>query len=62
MLFGDFKQFLIVDRIGMTVEMVPTVVNPLNGLPTGSRGVYAIWMNNSKILVPDAFRRLVNGH
>lgn len=60
-IFGDFKQFLIVDRIGMTVELVPTVVNS-SGMPTGQRGVYAVWMNNSKILIPNAFRRLVNGH
>lgn len=59
MVFGDFKQFLIVDRIGMTVEMVPTVVDPTTGRPTGQRGVYAVWMNNSKILIPDAFRYLV---
>lgn len=60
MVFGDFKQFLIVDRIGMTVEMVPTVVDPTTGRPTGQRGVYAVWMNNSKILIPNAFRYLVS--
>lgn len=60
MVFGDFKQFLIVDRIGMTVEMVPTVVDPTTGRPTGQRGVYAVWMNNSKILIPEAFRYLVS--
>lgn len=59
-IFGDFKQFLIVDRIGMTVEMVPTVVNG-SGFPTGQRGVYAVWMNNSKILIPGAFKRLIKG-
>ncbi len=59
MIFGDFSQFLIVDRIGMNVEMVPHVFDAANGnRPTGKRGVYAVWMNNSKILVPDAFRRL----
>lgn len=59
MIFGDFKQFLIVDRIGMNVEMVPHVFDSANGnRPTGKRGVYAIWMNNSKVLIPNAFRRL----
>jgi HK97 family phage major capsid protein len=57
MIFGDFRQFLIVDRIGMTVELVPHVLGA-NRRPTGQRGVYAVWMNNSKILIPDAFRRL----
>jgi HK97 family phage major capsid protein len=59
MVFGDFKQFLIVDRIGMTVELVPHVLGA-NRRPTGQRGVYAVWMNNSKILIPDAFRYLVS--
>lgn len=59
MIFGDFSQFLIVDRIGMNVEMIPHVFDSANGnRPTGKRGVYAIWMNNSEVLVPDAFRRL----
>jgi HK97 family phage major capsid protein len=59
MIFGDFKQFMIVDRIGMNVEMVPHVFDASNGnRPTGKRGVYAVWMNNSKVLIPNAFRRL----
>jgi HK97 family phage major capsid protein/HK97 family phage prohead protease len=57
MLFGDFQQFLIVDRIGMTVELIPNLLGA-NGRPTGQRGVYAVWMNNSKILVPSAFKVL----
>jgi HK97 family phage major capsid protein len=60
MAFGDFKQFLIVDRIGMSVEMVPTVLDATTGRPTGQRGVYTYWMNNSKILIPGAFRYLVS--
>lgn len=57
-LLGDFSNFLIVDRIGMNVELVPQVFNS-SGLPTGQRGIYAIWMNNSKILVDAAFKLLV---
>jgi HK97 family phage major capsid protein len=59
MIFGDFKQFLIVDRIGMNVEMIPHLFGS-NRRPTGQRGVYAVWMNNSKILVPGAFKRLID--
>lgn len=60
MILGDFSHFLIVDRIGMSVEMVPTVLDVATGRPTGQRGVYTYWMNNSQILVPTAFRRLLN--
>lgn len=55
---GDFKNFLIVDRIGMNAEIVPHVMGT-NGRPTGQRGVFAWWMNNSKVLVDNAFKVLV---
>jgi HK97 family phage major capsid protein len=58
LVFGDFSQFLIVDRIGMNVEIVQHVLGA-NRRPTGERGVFAMWSNNSKILVPEAFRLLV---
>lgn len=54
---GDFRQFLIVDRIGMTLELVPQVFGA-NQRPTGQRGVFAFWHNGSKVLVPAAFRVL----
>lgn len=59
MLFGDFKNFLIVDRIGMSTELIPQIFGA-NQRPTGQRGVYAIWMNNTKILVDAAFKVLKN--
>lgn len=60
LMFGDFKQFLIVDRIGMNIELIPFLLGA-SGRPTGQRGVYAVWMNNSKILVDSAFKLLVTG-
>lgn len=57
-LLGDFSNFLIVDRIGMNVELIPQIFGP-SGFPTGQRGVFAIWMNNSKILNDAAFKLLV---
>lgn len=61
--FGDFRQFLIVDRIGMSVELVPHLFQQAtagtgHGRPTGQRGIYAYWRNASKVLVNGAFRRL----
>jgi HK97 family phage major capsid protein/HK97 family phage prohead protease len=55
--FGDFKQFLIVDRIGMSVELIPQVFGA-SGRPTGQRGIYAIWRNNATVLVPAAIKVL----
>lgn len=57
LLFGDFSQFLIVDRLGMTVEVNPHIVGT-NGRWTGQRAVVAVWRNSSKILVDNAFRVL----
>jgi HK97 family phage major capsid protein len=58
-LFADFKSaFAIVDRIGMTVELVPMLFGPVNRFPTGQRGFYAWWRNGSGILVANAARYL----
>lgn len=61
LLFGDFSQFLIVDRVGMSVELVPLLMGAANRFPTGQRGIYAIWRNSSKVLVDNAFRLLKVG-
>lgn len=55
LVFGDFSKFLIVDRIGMNVELVPHLLGA-NRRPTGERGILAVWMNNCKVLVDNAFR------
>jgi HK97 family phage major capsid protein/HK97 family phage prohead protease len=55
LVFGDFSKFLIVDRVGMSIELVPHLFGA-NRRPTGQRGIYAIWRNNSMVLVPGAFR------
>lgn len=61
LLFGDFSQFLIVDRLGMTVELQPHVLGSTNRRWTGQRAIVAIWRNSSLVLVDNAFRVLVNG-
>lgn len=60
LVFGDFSQLLIVDRVGMSVELVPHLFATANNLPNGTRGLYAFWRNNSKVLVQNAFRFLAN--
>lgn len=57
LLLGDFRNFLIVDRVGMTVDVIPHLFGS-NRRPTGQRGLYAFWRNNSKVLVDNAFRVL----
>ena len=57
---GDFRYFVIVDRVGLNVEMVPLIVGT-NHRPTGERGLYAYWRNSSDVLSASAFQVLVTG-
>ena len=55
---GDFSRFVIIDRVGLTVELLPLVVGA-NQRPTGQRGLYAYWRVGSKVINADAFRVLI---
>jgi HK97 family phage major capsid protein len=48
-ILGDFRHFVIVDRIGMTIELIPHLVGT-NRRPTGQRGLYAYWRNSSGVI------------
>jgi len=61
MCMGDFQQFLIVDRVGMAIDLIPHLFGGTGNFPTGQRGVYAMWRNSSQILNADSFRVLVTG-
>ena len=58
MLVGDPSTYLIVDRIGMQVELAPLLLGATNRYPTGQRGLYAYWRNGGAVLVPNAWRYL----
>ena len=70
LVYGDVrKAFTILDRIGMEIQLVDMLfafANPASfpastvtqPRPTGQRGFYAHWRNNSKVVNPDAVRVL----
>lgn len=59
--FGNLKEgYIIVDRIGMSVELIPNLFGAA-GRPTGQRGIFAIWRNGAKVINADAIRVLVTG-
>jgi HK97 family phage major capsid protein/HK97 family phage prohead protease len=61
MLFGDFKAgFLIVDKVGMTIEIDPHVRDG-NGKWIGARALLAHYRNSSKVINDNALRALVIG-
>jgi predicted phage gp36 major capsid-like protein len=61
-ILGDFEQFLVVDRIGMSVEFIPHLFDTGTGYPLGVRGLYAWWRNSSQCLAANAFRLLTVDH
>ncbi len=55
--YGDFNQFVIADRIGSTIELVPHIFGA-NHRPTGTRGFHLWFRTGSDVVVPEAFRLL----
>jgi HK97 family phage major capsid protein/HK97 family phage prohead protease len=58
MILGDFSRFVIVDRVGLDIELIPHLFGA-NQRPTGQRGLYAFWRNGSKVVDANAFRVLL---
>jgi HK97 family phage major capsid protein len=56
--YGDFSRFVIVDRVGLSVELIQHLVGT-NHRPTGQRGLYAYWRNSAKVVDANAFRALL---
>ncbi len=55
---GDFSYYKIVDRIGMTMELIPHLFGTARNYPTGQRGLFGFWRNGGKLLAENAFRFL----
>lgn len=59
LLAGDFSQYYIIDRIGMSVIYDPLVKTTASGAaPTGQAGWYAHWRVGADVVNADAFRLL----
>jgi predicted phage gp36 major capsid-like protein len=62
-LAGDFSQYAVVDRIGITAELIPHLFSGNTvgsfGFPVGQRGLYTYGRTGGGVLVPNAFRALV---
>jgi hypothetical protein len=54
---GDFQAgYLIADRLGMSVELVPHLFGATNRFPTGQRGLFAIWRTGGGVTAANALR------
>ena len=56
LVYGDFSQFAIVDRIGASVQFNPMVIDPTTARPIDNVGWYFRWRVGSDVLVANAFR------
>jgi HK97 family phage major capsid protein len=59
--FADWDQFIIVDRVGVSMLYEPMVKGTAGSIPTGQAGWYMFWRAGSGVSTPNAFRYLVNG-
>lgn len=58
LIFGDFSNYVIADRVGMTVEFIPHLFSTSNNRPTGQRGWYAYSRVGADSVNDGAFRIL----
>jgi HK97 family phage major capsid protein len=57
LLFGDFSNYVIADRVGATVEYIPNLFGT-NGRPTGKRGWLTHFRVGADVVNPTAFKLL----
>lgn len=57
---GDWGNYLIADRVGMSVELVPHLFDVTNNRPTGQRGWFAYARNGADSVNDLGFRLLAN--
>jgi HK97 family phage major capsid protein len=55
---GDFSKYVIVDRLGMQVELIPHLFGASNRFPTGQRGLYMFGRTGAGVVAANAFRYL----
>lgn len=58
LVFGDFANYVIADRIGMTVEFIPHLFHTGNNRPSGQRGWFAYYRTGADSVNDGAFRML----
>lgn len=57
-ILGDFRNYWIVDRVGLSMELVPHLFATGNNRPSGQRGFYAYWRVGADSVNDRAFRML----
>lgn len=58
MVYGDWRNYVIVDRVGFNVEYIPHLFATGNNRPSGQRGWFASWRVGADSVNDNAFRML----
>ena len=58
LILGDFSNYYIIDRVGMSVELIPHLFATANNLPSGRRGLFAYWRVGADSVNDGGFRML----
>ena len=57
--FCDPRNYIVVDRIGMSVKVIPDMLNGATpSFPTGEIGIYAFWRNTARVVNADGGRQM----
>jgi HK97 family phage major capsid protein len=56
---GDPNYYVVVDRIGLNIELIPHLFATANNRPSGQRGIFAMWRNTARVFDPSGFITLV---
>jgi HK97 family phage major capsid protein len=56
MVFGDFGQYYVIDRVGVSLIYEPLVKASGGQLPSGQAGWFLFWRVGAQVAVPGAFR------
>src|SRR6266516_2469431 len=59
--FADWDQYIVVDRVGVSMLYEPLVKGTAGSIPTGQAGWYMFFRSSAGVSTPNAFRYLVNG-
>jgi HK97 family phage major capsid protein len=59
MVFGDFGQYYVIDRVGVSLIYEPLVKDQTTALPSGRAGWFMFWRVGAQVAVPNAFRVLI---
>ncbi|MEO6059591.1 MAG: phage major capsid protein [Candidatus Limnocylindria bacterium] len=52
---GDPNYYVVVDRIGLNIELIPHMFDATTSFPTGQRGLFAMWRNTARVFDPAGF-------